>query len=204
MKLLEDLDHYEILELGMDATSEQVEKAYRMLQATYAPDSLAVYSLLDSADVTAMNERVESAYQLLSNEKQRREYDQSLKEMEQSVGAFETVGPGLKAQVGDANAQDQGEDEPQEFDGSGLRGARERKSISLEQVASMTKINSTYLRWIEDNSYDELPALVYVRGFVTSYARAIGLDPERVAASYMSHLEQARSDSPQGRRPGGK
>ncbi len=204
MKLLEDLDHYEILELDVDATSEQVEKAYRMLQATYAPDSLAVYSLLDSSDVAAMNERVESAYQLLSNEEQRQEYDQSLKDMEESGGNFEAVSPGLKAQLGDTDSQDEDEVEPREFDGSGLRGARERKSISLEQVASMTKINSTYLRWIEDNSYDELPALVYVRGFVTSYARAIGLDPERVAASYMSHLEQARSDSSRGRRPGGK
>lgn len=201
MKPLEALDHYEVLEVGIGATPEQIEKAYRMLQVTYAPDSLAVYSLLDSADVAAMNERLETAFQVLSDEEERKSYDESLRDAEEPENlelASGTLG------AGETEALGAGDEEPLDFDGTGLRRARELRSISLEQIASMTKINSTYLRWIEDNSYEELPALVYVRGFVTSYARAIGLDPERVAASYMSHLEQARNDSPRGRRPGGK
>lgn len=213
MKPLEELNHYEALEIGMDATTEQVDKAYRTLEATYEPDSLAVYSLLDAADVTAMRERIEAAYQVLSDEEGRQGYDLSLRGSEESEispgdgasGGDEETGDPVQALARDGVAVlDDGAPEPQNFHGAGLRCARERRGIPLEQVASLTKINPTYLRWIEDDNYDELPALVYVRGFVTSYARAIGLDPERVAASYISHLEDAQSNPPRGRRPGGR
>ena len=50
------------------------------------------------------------------------------------------------------------------------------------------------MQHIEDECYEELPASVYVRGFVTAYARAIGLDPQRVAKGYMARFEEARSE----------
>ncbi|MFP8873507.1 MAG: helix-turn-helix domain-containing protein [Myxococcota bacterium] len=211
MKPLEELNHYEALEIGIDATAEQVDKAYRMLEATYEPDSLAVYSLLDAADVTAMSERIEAAYQVLSDEEGRQGYDLSLRGAEKSEVSLDDDVSGGDVEAGDharalaledVQALDDGEAEPRDFDGAGLRCARERRGIPLEQLAAQTKINRTYLRWIEDDNYDELPALVYVRGFVISYARAIGLDPDRVVTSYMSHLEDAQSDPPRGRRPG--
>ena len=211
MKPLEELNHYEALEIGIDATAEQVEKAYRMLEATYEPDSLAVYSLLDAADVTAISERIEAAYQVLSDEEGRQGYDLSLRGAEKSEVSLDDDVSGEDVEAGDharalaledVQALDDGEAEPRDFDGAGLRCARERRGIPLEQLAAQTKINRTYLRWIEDDNYDELPALVYVRGFVISYARAIGLDPDRVVTSYMSHLEDAQSDPPRGRRPG--
>ena len=65
--------------------------------------------------------------------------------------------------------------------------------MELDEIASVTKVNPTYLAFIEEERFDDLPANVYVRGFVTSYARAIGLDPQRVAKSYMARLEESRS-----------
>ena len=43
------------------------------------------------------------------------------------------------------------------------------------------------------DAFDSLPALVYARGFVSAYARAIGVDAEAVARSYMPRLEAART-----------
>jgi cytoskeletal protein RodZ len=53
-------------------------------------------------------------------------------------------------------------------------------------------VNPTYLRFIEDDDFENLPAPVYVRGFVSAYARCLGLDPARVVTDYMERFEAAR------------
>jgi cytoskeletal protein RodZ len=58
----------------------------------------------------------------------------------------------------------------------------------------VTKINPTYLAFLEEGRFAELPARVYVRGFVAAYASSIGLDPNRVAGSYMKGYEAARPE----------
>lgn len=73
-----------------------------------------------------------------------------------------------------------------EFSGALLRRLREQAPASLADVAEITKISKRYLMALEENDFAALPALVYVRGFVTEYARALGLDPRLVAPSYMA------------------
>jgi cytoskeletal protein RodZ len=60
--------------------------------------------------------------------------------------------------------------------GSCLRRAREKRQLSLRDVAGATKIPRTTLELIEAGSLDALPADVFVRGFIRSYARAVGTD----------------------------
>jgi flagellar biosynthesis protein FlhG len=74
-----------------------------------------------------------------------------------------------------------------------------QRGFEFEDISGVTKIGVAYLQGIEDEAFDSLPAAVYVRGFVTAYARAIGLDPKRVAASYMPRLEAARKGKGRGR-----
>ena len=50
------------------------------------------------------------------------------------------------------------------------------------------------LQNIEEENFEDLPANVYVRGFVMSYARTIGLDADRVAVDYMTRVETSRTD----------
>ena len=73
------------------------------------------------------------------------------------------------------------------------------RGIEIDHIADVTKVSATYLRGLEEEAFDHLPATVYVRGFVTAYARVIGLDPERVAASYMARLEESRKEKSRGR-----
>ena len=77
-------------------------------------------------------------------------------------------------------------------------GALGCSDIELDQIANVTKVSQAFLRGIEEEAYDELPAPVYVRGFLVAYARAIGLDSSHVAASYMARFEESK----QGRRRG--
>lgn len=79
-----------------------------------------------------------------------------------------------------------------EFSGTLLRRIRESAGADLSQVAEITKIGKGYLRAIESNDFDALPAAVYVRGFVVEYARALGLDSKQVASSFMALYERYR------------
>src|SRR5271155_5702187 len=66
--------------------------------------------------------------------------------------------------------------------GETLRGERQRKNLSLDQIARETKINSHLLDAIEKNQFDLLPRGVFAKSFVRQYARFLGLDEEEMAA----------------------
>ncbi|HVZ74490.1 MAG TPA: helix-turn-helix domain-containing protein [Polyangia bacterium] len=60
--------------------------------------------------------------------------------------------------------------------GSGLRQAREDRALSLGDVASTTRVPRASLELIDAGALEGLPADVFVRGFIRSYARAVGVD----------------------------
>ena len=73
-----------------------------------------------------------------------------------------------------------------EYSGGLLKRVRESAGASVEDLAELTKISKRYVRAIENNQFELLPAAVYVRGFVAEYAKALGLDPNKVASSFMT------------------
>jgi cytoskeletal protein RodZ len=70
--------------------------------------------------------------------------------------------------------------------GSFLRQQRERRSVSVAELSRVTRIPPTSLEAIESDRFDELPGEVFVRGFLTAYARAIELVPADVLVRYTS------------------
>ena len=70
--------------------------------------------------------------------------------------------------------------------GSYLKHKRERKHLSLTEVARVTRIPAPALESIEGDRFDELPGEVFVRGFLKSYAQALGVVPEEILARYTS------------------
>ena len=81
---------------------------------------------------------------------------------------------------------------PTEYGGSLLRRLRQSAQATLQDVCDITKISKQYLGAIEDNDFDALPAIVYIRGFVYEYARVLGLDPDAAARSYMAQVKLHR------------
>jgi cytoskeletal protein RodZ len=65
-----------------------------------------------------------------------------------------------------------------------LRKAREEKGLSLSQLEEATKIRRVNLQALEDEDYDSLPPPIYVKGFLKSCARYLGLDPQQVLGLY--------------------
>ena len=61
--------------------------------------------------------------------------------------------------------------------GETLQKARAARGDSLEEAARITRIPHRYLEALEQENYDILPAPVYARGFLRSYAGYLGLEP---------------------------
>ncbi len=68
--------------------------------------------------------------------------------------------------------------------GTILRETREARSLSLEEVAQVTRIRVRYLEALEEGRYDVLPTPVHVRGFLRNYAQYLKLDPEPLISRY--------------------
>lgn len=71
-----------------------------------------------------------------------------------------------------------------------LHQARLNQKKSIEQLASETKIRSDYLRAIERNQFELLPAAAFVKGFIQTYARAVRVDPHKAIAVFRRDFDQ--------------
>ncbi|MBN8246337.1 MAG: helix-turn-helix domain-containing protein [Verrucomicrobia bacterium] len=69
-----------------------------------------------------------------------------------------------------------------------LRAERERRRLTVTQVADATKIKGDHIRAIEADEWGAFSAPVYVRGFVKTYARHLRLDVEAIAAQLDAEL----------------
>ena len=68
--------------------------------------------------------------------------------------------------------------------GQYLREQREARRMSVEEVSRSTRVPVQSVERIEADRFDELPGEVFVRGFLKSYARALGVSPDEVMARY--------------------
>ena len=73
--------------------------------------------------------------------------------------------------------------------GARLRQAREQAGLTLHDVAEQTKIQRWILTAIEEGDLSRVPGGIFIRGYVTSYARAVGLDDERLWAEYRAETD---------------
>lgn len=81
--------------------------------------------------------------------------------------------------------------------GNLLRETREAKGLSLEQVEATTCIRRKLLEALENEAYHELPAPVFVKGFLRNYAKLLGLDAEEVIGLYKATVgEEALTYTP--------
>jgi flagellar biosynthesis protein FlhG len=250
MKTLDELDHYDVLEVSRDARPETIERAYLLVRAAYDGDSLAAYGVFAPDEAKLWRERIDEAWRVLSDAATRRAYDASLAALEGldeppdlAAPASDPVlaGASLEAAppparplpeapsqflrpeaprrserplpIEEAPAQEAAalprelaafdeagvEEDGADWSGPRLRRARMVRGLEIEDVATATKINPAYLRFLEDERFDDLPAVVYVRGFVAAYARHLGLDAARVARSYAARCEEHRHAKPPAR-----
>ena len=81
--------------------------------------------------------------------------------------------------------------------GRWLRHEREVRQISLEELAQTTRIPLKMLQHLEEDRHASLPGEVFARGFLKSYARAIGVPEGEAVERWAQHRRpQAESAAP--------
>jgi cytoskeleton protein RodZ len=80
--------------------------------------------------------------------------------------------------------------------GNSLREARLRHGADLVEAEAATKIRSKYLRALEEERFELLPAQTYVKGFLRSYAEYLGLDGQLYVDEYNSRYVTGEDEAP--------
>ncbi|HWO19010.1 MAG TPA: helix-turn-helix domain-containing protein, partial [Kofleriaceae bacterium] len=210
--------HYELLEVPPTASFEDIRRANRRIRDIYGAESIAISGLYDPASLEAVHRRLDLAYTSLMDAAKRKEYDLELfpdgvplpvVPAHGSHGSGPVI-PARAAKVDDSANLAVRPPMPElspltEFTGPLLRQIREAVGVELREIAERSKIGMAYLQALEAERFAKLPALVYVRGFLAEYARALGLDAERVKQTYLARYRAARpspDDEDESRDPG--
>jgi cytoskeleton protein RodZ len=81
--------------------------------------------------------------------------------------------------------------------GNSLREARLRQGLDFPQIEQATKIRGKYLRALEEEQFDVLPAPTYVKGFLRSYSEFLGLDGQLYVDEFNSRYVRGEVDEEQ-------
>ena len=76
--------------------------------------------------------------------------------------------------------------------GERLRAAREEKGLSIEEIASTTRIPTRHLESLENAEWTQLPAPTYSIGFARNYASAVGLDRDEIGDQLRREMGNTR------------
>jgi hypothetical protein len=218
MKPIEEQTYYEILEVTPNATAKEIHQAYEHAKETFNDDSVAIYSLFSEEEIRKIQVAIEEAYRVLLEEALRKSGDHSLAQMpdKQRWEKPSELGTGPKEVINvrettdtrvypplvkfPAHSAGHRADVPvkeipggvgvEDYRGKKLKQIRERMGIELQAVSAETKIGPKILQSIEEEAFGKLPALVYLKGFLRSYAQSLGLDPTRVIEGYLRFLNE--------------
>ena len=192
--VLEQPDHYAVLGIGRSSNDEEIRRAYKRQREIYATGGLATSSLLDETELASAQARVDEAHDTLLDPVRRRAYDLSMFPEPEKAEAQSVPRPALAAEqllLQSELAREIGPDT--EFTGSLLRRVRESQGIELQEISSRTKISRSHLIALEEEVYEQLPAIVYVRGFVTELAKYLRLDPAQVQRTYLRRMREKKA-----------
>lgn len=198
-------NYYEILEIPPTAAQHEVTAAYDRARLTYSGDNAAIYTIFSEQEARELLVLIEEAYKVLGNKTLRGIYDHRLQNKVYSLNELtyvsiveaskqlfpeikpERAPPAYKVDKDIENDIKTRED----WDGAFLKKVREYKQLSVVKIGEITKINPFYISAIENMDSGNLPAVVFVRGYVVQIAKALGLDDKKVADSYMKNFKNA-------------
>jgi flagellar biosynthesis protein FlhG len=182
--------HHDVLEVERGGTDEEIRRAYKRMCAVFDPENLVTFGLFDEEGLEVARARIDEAYDVLLDPARRRPYEISV-----FPEAPETKAKTQEEEVPTGELPPAPSITPDtEFGGALLRAVRESQGTSLDQISERTKVGTNYLRCIEEEEFEKLPASVYVRGFVTEFAKCLRLDPEQVSQSYLRRYRARMED----------
>jgi curved DNA-binding protein CbpA len=217
MKTFEDENYYEILQVSPNAGKNEIRQAYREALAIYEEDGVATYSLFSGQQRQVLLQAIESAFDTLIDDGKRTAYDQNLIDTHQVPASIfsSRARRQLAARSDDESTSREGSldqwvskragsPEIQErieaimsqelISGSALKQLREAYGIDLSEIYAITRISSDVLKRIEADRFDDLPATVYLRQFLKTYADILQVDALHVVDGYLKAMTRNPTD----------
>jgi flagellar biosynthesis protein FlhG len=190
---------YDILLTHRSAADEELRRAHKRLRDIYTEGSLPLTSLVKPAELPRAQALIDEAQDTLLDPLRRRAYDLSTFPDDQTApqsqrGAHDAT---LEAERALLREELSRELNPESvFTGALLRKVRESQGVELQDIVARTKISRSHLAAIEEESFAELPAFVYLRGFVTELAKYLKLDSTQVTRTYLKRYREWKNQHP--------
>ncbi len=212
MKRLTEQNYYTLLGISPEATFEEVRSAYDQAMSIYSADSIATYSLLTREERERMLSRLVDAYKTLTNSQLRKEYNSflvekgelspqeiglsSLRDSDTAKGKLRDVSVESLVQREERTEnenQPSGDnldlpDNPTSVTGRDIKMLRIAGDISLEEIYRKTNITKKTVEDIEEENFENLPALVYLKGFLKTYAKVLNINEDQMVDGYIERF----------------
>ncbi len=217
MKKFEDLNYYRILEIPVNASPFDVRNAYKDTLEIYREDSMATYSLFSEDERENILDTIENAFLVLIDEDKRADYDKMLvdtgeiepsaltekpeKEPKPIFLSDKSINKEAFFQRLNEKAQEKEVQKARDevlakelISGSDLRKLRKVLGIELDEIFKTIRISISMLEAIENNQFENLPSLIYLKNFLKSYAKVLCLDPQKIVDGYLINLTLLNSE----------
>lgn len=209
MKRVTEQNYYQLLDISPQASFQEVRSAYDQAMSIYSADSIPTYSLFSQKERELILSRLANAYKTLTNSRLRDEYNQSLIEEGElspeeirpsSLDKSDIVSGRLREVEVESLVQKEqslhSRSQPSDrnldlFDinstvtGKSIRAVRIARGISIEEINRKTNIPKKTLEDIEEECFEELPALVYLKGFLKTYAKVLDVNQAQMVEAYV-------------------
>ena len=209
MKRLTKQNYYNLLGISPEASFEEVRSAYDQAMNIYSTDSIPTYSLFTQKEREQILSRLVDAYKTLTNSQLRREYDHFLIEKRElspeeiglsSLEDFNTAKGKLRKVSVESLIQKEEKAEVENqpsgnnldlfenlisVTGKTIKKVRISREISLEEIYRKFNIPKKTLEAIEEESFEKLPALVYLKGFLKAYAKILHVNQTQMVDGYI-------------------
>jgi curved DNA-binding protein CbpA len=212
MKRISEQNYYELLNISPHASTQEVRWAYDQAMNLFSADSIATYSLLSEKERELILSRIVEAYKTLTNGSLKAEYNQLLLENGEMIP--EDLGP-LRLEKSDSIngklrevklesllTEEKTAESPMPsmeksftlididsaLTGKDLQALRIAREITIEDIHGKTNIPKKTLEDIEEERFDELPGLVYLKGFLKAYARILKVNESQMMGGYVKRF----------------
>jgi flagellar biosynthesis protein FlhG len=190
LKPWREQNYYEILEVDRQATEEEIRIAYNKLKAIYSPSTPGMRLLFSPEEVKKIHDKVEEAYRVLRDPRSQRAYDLALRG-EGELTTLPAPSPVVTHRVLSPKQIEEalGGDEICRS-GESLAKIRRYLLLDIDEVAVEIKVSKHNLEAIEEEDVNNLPAPVYLKGFLRVYAKLLGLDAKQVTDEYLARIAE--------------
>jgi len=185
-------DYFETLSLSPgDMSGEDLEAAYLKKKKEALYESLSFYGLTSDQLSKPDLGMIDEAYIVLKNPTKRDDA-----QFQSQVNKKRKITNEIKKHLYPEYLVDLDFEsliaEQKDFDGAFLTKVREYKKINLSKMEELSKVAIRHLRNIEEDNYKDLPASVYLRGFLINYAKVLDLNENFLISSYLKKFYEHR------------